>query len=100
VQHLPQRLLGEADVCQCLVKASDRALIHFLVRAVAAVDAHDGCLAAVALGVGVRSAERVGAVGGEPLAVLGVEAVAEGVAGSLPKLGPTESERKECLARA
>src|SRR6266542_2086888 len=33
VQHLPQRLLGEADVCQRLVKASDRALVHFLVRA-------------------------------------------------------------------
>ena len=97
VQHLPQRLVGEADVFQRLVEAGDRALIHLLVRAVAAVDAHDRCLVAVALGVGGRSAERLGPVGGEPLAVLGVEAVAEGVADHLvghhpgmPRLGQQE----------
>ena len=66
-------------------------------RAVAAVDAHDGCLVSVALGVGARSAESLGPVGGEPFAVPGVEAVAEGVTDDLvgqytdvPRLGQAE----------
>jgi hypothetical protein len=46
--------------------------------AVAAVDADDCCLIAVALGIGVGSAECFGPVSSEALAVLGVEAVAEG----------------------
>ncbi len=44
------------------------------------MEADDGRLVAIALGVGVRSAECLCPVGGEPFAVLGVEAVAEGVA--------------------
>jgi hypothetical protein len=65
--------------------------------AVAAVDANDRRLVAVAFCVGVGSAERFGPIGGEPFAVLGVEAVAEGVAHYLvdhhpgmPRLGETQ----------
>src|SRR5262245_48874634 len=47
------------------------------------MDAHDRRLVAVAPGVGVGSAECLGPVGRESLAVLGVEAVAEGVADDL-----------------
>src|SRR5262249_36295637 len=79
VQHLPEGLVGEADVIEGLVETGDRALVHLLVRAVAAVDAHDRRLVAVVPGVAVGSAECLGPVGREPLAVLGVEAVAEGV---------------------
>jgi hypothetical protein len=80
-----------------LVEAGDRALVHLFVRAVAAVDAHDRRLGAVALGVGAWSAESLGPVGGQALAVAGVEAVAEGVADDLvghhpgvPRLGQAE----------
>ena len=97
MQHLPQWFLGEAHVFQRLVETGDRALIHLLVRAVAAVDPHDRCFVAVAFGVDGRSAERFGPIGSEPLAVLGVKAVAEGVADDLvghdpgmPRLGQTQ----------
>ena len=38
MQHLPQGFLGDACIFECLVEAGDRALVHLLVRAVAAVD--------------------------------------------------------------
>jgi transcriptional regulator with XRE-family HTH domain len=40
VQHLPERLGGEAGVAERLVEADDRPVVHLLVRAVAAVHPH------------------------------------------------------------
>ena len=81
VQHLPQpRVIGEAGIGQGLVEAGDRAAVHLLVHAVAAVHAHDRRLVAVGVRVGRRTTQRLSPVRGEPLGVVRMEAVAERVA--------------------
>ncbi len=76
-------VIGEAGIGQCLVEARDRASVHLLVQAVAAVHAHHRGLVAVRIGVGRWSTERLRPVRGKPLGVLRVEAVAERVAHDL-----------------
>jgi hypothetical protein len=66
-----------------LVEANNRAAIHFFVRTVAAMHSDHGCLVTVAAGVGVGTAERFGPIRSQPLGMLRVEAVAEGMADHL-----------------
>jgi hypothetical protein len=84
VQHCPDRVvLGQCDVRHRLIEAGDRSPIHLLVRSVAAVDPHHRGLIAIDIGVGRRATECLGPVGGEALAVLGVETMAKRVADHL-----------------
>src|SRR5580698_1979890 len=70
VQDLSQRPgLRDARVLHRLIEAGDAALVHLLVRAVAAMDPHDERLVSVAGGIGSGAAERLGPVGGEALTV-------------------------------
>lgn len=81
VEHLSQcSVVGQSDIDESLVEASDRAAIHFFVLAVAAMHPDDRRLIAIGVGVSAGAAERLGPVSGESLDMLRVEAVAEGVA--------------------
>ena len=81
MEDLPQSCVaGESDVRKSLIEAVDRTAIHFLVRPVAAVHSDDGRLVAIELGIRPGTAECFSPVGGKPLHMLRVEAVAEGVA--------------------
>jgi hypothetical protein len=83
VQHTSHTVLGEADVCQRLIEADDRSLVHLLVQTIAAMQPHHRGLVSIAVCKGRRTTQRLSPIGGEPLAVLGVEAVAERVADHL-----------------
>ena len=81
MQHTSEPFVpGETDIFQCLIKTSDRTLVHLLVGPVAAVHANDRRLVAVSLRERRRTTERLGPVGRQSLGVLRMEAVAEGVA--------------------
>src|SRR5579884_3899865 len=89
VQHLPERVIaGHAYVGQGLVEAGDGPPVHFVVGAVAAVDAHHRGLVAVGARVGRRPAERLPPVSRQPLGVVGPEPGAEGVADHLVRHHP------------
>ena len=84
VKHLSEpRVLGQPDIRQGLVEADDCAAVHLMVLAVATVHPHDRGLLAKGVGVCGRPAECLGPIGGQSLAVLGVESVAERVADHL-----------------
>jgi len=84
VKCLPEGpVLGQSDVDQGLVEAGNRAEVHLLVWSVAAVHPHDRGFVAQGVGVGGGPAESLGPVGGESLAVLWVETMAERVANDL-----------------
>lgn len=61
------------------IEAGDRPPIHAVVLAVAAVKADDEGLVTERAGIGLRSAECLCPVGGQPLRVVGLETVTEGV---------------------
>jgi len=78
VQRLSEPLVvGKADVCQRLIEAGDRSMVHLVVRAVPAVHPHDRRFVAVLGRERHRPTQRLRPVGGEPLGVLGVKSVAE-----------------------
>src|SRR6202522_2275830 len=78
VQHLSQRsVVGHSDIGQSRVEAGDRAAIHFIVLSVPAVYFDDGSLVAIGVGICRRPAECLSPVSSEPLAMLGMKAVAE-----------------------
>src|SRR5690606_26954991 len=80
VQDFAKLLVArEPDIFERSIEAGDGALIHLLVRPVAAVHSNDGGLRSVSLGVRTGSAERLRPVCGEALRVLWVVAVAERV---------------------
>src|SRR5207247_6458339 len=62
---------------QSLVKACNRAAIHFIVLPVPAVHLDDSGLVTIGIGIRGRATECLGPVSGESLDMLGVEAVAE-----------------------
>jgi hypothetical protein len=79
-----------------MVKADNRAAIHFVVLSVAAVHLDDGGLVTIGVGIRARTTECLGPVSGESLDMLGVETVAEGMADhfvgpypAMPGLGKT-----------
>ena len=80
VQNLPERILGKPYIGECLIETDDRAQIHLLVGSVAAVHPHDTGFVPVKRRVGCGPTERLRPVGGKPLRVIGMEAVAERVA--------------------
>jgi hypothetical protein len=81
VQDLAQlRVFGQSDVSQSLVEASDGAAIHLVMHSVAAMDADDGGLVAIGLGIHAGSTECLGPIRGETLDMLGMETVAERMA--------------------
>src|SRR3974377_2106765 len=81
VQHLSQRrVVGQSDVSQSLVEASDGAPIHLVVHPVTAVDPDDGGLVPIGLGIHAGSTECLGPIRGETLDMLGMETVAERMA--------------------
>jgi hypothetical protein len=98
VQDLPERPgRFQAGILHRLVETLDRPPVHLLVRAVAAVHPHDRRLVSAGAGIGGRTAEGLGPVRGESLAVLRMESVAERVADDLvghhpgmPRLGQAE----------
>ena len=98
MERLPERVVrGQAGVLERLVEAGDRPPIHVVVLAVAGVEADDKRLVAERAGVGRRPAERLRPVGGQPLGVVGLEAVAERVTDDgvgenpgVPGLGETQ----------
>lgn len=71
---------GQTDVCDGLVETGDCSTVHLVMRAVAAVHADYRGLVPEGVGVTVRASERLRPVSGEALAVIGMEAMAEGVA--------------------
>ncbi len=80
MQRLLQgEVVGESGVGEGLVEAGYGAAIHFGVLTFAAVHFDDGGLVPKIAGVRVGAAEGLGPVGGEPLDMLGMEAVAEGM---------------------
>src|SRR6185437_2685150 len=68
-----------SGIDKSLVEAGDCATVHFFVLAVAAVHFDDSRLIAVALGIQGRAAKRLGPVSRQPLHVLGVKAMTEGM---------------------
>ena len=81
VQHAPEPLVGyQADIFQRLVEASDRPLVHLLVRSVATVSPHDRGLITVAIGIRRWPTECLAPVRGKTCGVFRVESVAERVA--------------------
>ena len=81
MQHLAQPVVaGEADIFQRLIETGDRALVHLLVRAVAAVNADDRRLVTEGVRVGRWPTERLRPVRGKALGVLRMESVAERMA--------------------
>ena len=84
VEHLPQRrVLGQSDIDESLVEASDRAAIHFFVLAVAAMHPDDRRFVTIGIGVSAGPTECLGPVSSESLYVLRMEAVAECMADHL-----------------
>src|SRR5216684_5465909 len=63
-----------------MVEAGNRAAIHFVVLSVAAVHLDHGGLVTIGVGIHAGATECLGPVSGESLDMLGVEAVAEGMA--------------------
>jgi len=89
VQHLPEPVVpGQPGVGQGLVETGDRPGVHVLVDAVAAVHPDHEGFVTVAVRIGRRPAEGLRPVGGEPLGVLGMETVTEGVAHHLVRHNP------------
>lgn len=77
MQRLPERTSClQPHVFHSLVETGDRPTVHLLMRAVAAVDAYDGGLVSMTVGIGSGAAERLGPVGCGPFAVLRMESVA------------------------
>jgi hypothetical protein len=60
-----------------LIEAGNRTSIHFIVLPVPAVHLDDRGLVTIGIGIRRRATECLGPVSGEPLDMLGVEAVAE-----------------------
>lgn len=89
VQHLSQRTVVKSDIRKSLVKAGNRAAIHFVVLPIAAVHLDDGGLVTIGTGIVGGATECLGPVGGESLDVLGVEAVAERMADHVVGHHPT-----------
>ena len=90
MQHLSQRtVMGKSDIGQSMVEASNRAAIHFVVLSVAAVHLDHGGLVTIRVGIRGGAAECLGPVSGESLDMLGVEAVAEGMADHVVGHHPT-----------
>ena len=80
MQHLAQnRIGGNSGIDQSLVETSNRAAIHFLVLPVPAVHLDDSSFVAVGSGIHGRSSKCLSPVSCEPLYVLRMEAVAEGM---------------------
>ena len=75
-----RRVIGQSDVSQSLVEASDGSAIHLVVQPVAAVDPDDGGLVAIGLGIHAGSTECLRPIRGETLDMLGMETVAERMA--------------------
>ena len=98
MQRLPEGLVRrEAAVLKGLIEAGNRSPIHLLMRSVAAMEPHDGGLVAKRARIERRSPKRLGPIRGQPSGVVGMEAVAEGVAhdfvgedASVPRIGQTE----------
>src|SRR5690606_37994662 len=85
VQDFAKLLVArEPDIFERSIEAGDGALIHLLVRPVAAVHSNDGGLRSVSLGVRTRSAARLRPACGEALRVLWVVPVPERVRHGLP----------------
>ncbi len=81
VAELP--FLVKPNVAECLIETRDRAAVHLVVFAVAAVHPHNVRLVAVLTRVRRRAAERLRPVRREPLCVVRVKAVTECVADDL-----------------
>jgi len=69
----------EAGIRERLIKAGDGALVHLFMHAIAAMNADDGSLIAIAAGVKRWTAEGFGPIGGKAFGVLRMKAVAEGM---------------------
>ena len=97
VQNLSQNsVAGKSDIGQSLVETSNRAAIHFLVLPVPAVHLDDGGFVSVGIGIRCRSTENLSPISCEPIDMLGVEAVAEGMGhhlvghhATMPSIGKT-----------
>ena len=70
----------KSGILQGLIETGDRSLVHLLVRPVAAVNPHDGCLITVPVGVRCWPTECLRPVRCKALGVLGVVSVAERMA--------------------
>ena len=81
VEHLSQRrIVCQPDIDKRLIETHDRTAIHFIVLPVTAVHLDDGGLVTTIGGVCAGAAERLSPVSGEPLDMLRVETVTEGMA--------------------
>ena len=97
MQHLSQNIVaGKSDIGQSLIETRNRAAIHFLVLSVPAMYFDDGGFVAIGIGIRGRSTERLSPVSCEPLDMLGVEAMAEGMCdylvghhATMPSVGKT-----------
>jgi hypothetical protein len=90
VQNLSQcTVVGYSDIGQSLVEAGNRAAIHFVMLSGAAVHLDHGGLVTIRVGIPARATECLGPVSGESLDMLGVEAVAEGMADHVVGHHPT-----------
>jgi hypothetical protein len=90
VQHLPQlTVVGEPHIGESLVETDNRAAIHFVVLPLPAVHLDDGGLVTVGDRIRAGATECLGPVSRESLDMLGVEAVAEGMADHFIRYDPT-----------
>src|SRR5258708_22382887 len=72
-----------------MVEAGNRAAIHFVVLSVAAVHLDHGGLVTIGIGIRAGATECLGPVCSESLDMLGVQAVAEGIADQFVRHHPT-----------
>ena len=97
VQHLPQKIVpGRARVDQSLVEAGNRTAVHFVVLSIATVQAHDGRLVTIAVGLNLWLTKCFGPISGASLDMLGAVAMTETVCDhvvghylSMPSAGKT-----------
>lgn len=84
MQHLPQSsVAGESNIGQSLIETRNRAAIHFIVHSVPAVDLHDSSFVAIGTGKRSRPAERLSPVSREPLDMLWMKPMTEGMSNHL-----------------
>jgi hypothetical protein len=79
VEHAAKYGVDETHIVQCAVEALDGTTVHLLVRAVATVRSNYRRLATVPLAVGRWSTPCFTPVGGQPLGMPRMEAMAEGM---------------------
>jgi hypothetical protein len=80
---------GKSDISQRLIKAGNRAAVHFVMLSIPAVYLHDGSLITVRIGIHARTPQCLSPISSEPLDMLGIKPMAERMGDNLVGHHPT-----------